>query len=214
MAGSDSNVVVAAFTEDQVAQLTGITKRQLRWWDAEEFFVPAIAYENRSIPYSRLYSFRDLVALKVLNALRNECKVPLKELKRVKDKLSHMGDDLWTQTTLYVHDKRVVFNNPETGMTEEVVSGQGVLQIALLIVAGNMKKAVDEMRNRGSEAVGKIIHQRGLLNNKPVLSGTRIQVRSIKAFADAGYTEEQILKEYPTLKPEDIRAAVSYSSAA
>lgn len=214
MARTDSNAVISAFTEEQVERLTGITKRQLRWWDAHEFFVPAIAHVDRGKPYSRLYAFSDLLALKVLNALRNECKVPLKELKRVKKKLSHMGEAVWTKTTLYVHNKTVAFVNPETGVTEEVVSGQGVLQIALKVVAGNMKKAVEEMRERGPNNVGKIARERGLLNSMPVVAGTRIPIRSIKAFADSGYSEEDILKEYPTLKAEDIRAALKYSSAA
>src|SRR5439155_14997477 len=142
--------------------------------------VPAIAYEDRSRPYSRLYSFRDLVSLKVLNALRNECKVPLQELRRVKEILAHLGDDLWTQTTLYVNNKRVAVENPATGMKEEVVTGQGVLQIALMIVAGNLRRAIDDMRERRADTVGKITQNRGLMNNRPVLAGTRIPVRSIK----------------------------------
>lgn len=214
MADADSNVVISAFTEEQVERLTGITKRQLRWWDNHEFFVPGLAYEVRSKPYSRLYSFRDLVALKVLNALRNEATIPLKELKRVKQKLTHMGDDVWTKTTLYVHNKTVAFVNPETGVTEEIVTGQGVLQIALQVVVGNMRKAVDDMRVRGPEIVGRITKQRGLLNNMPVVAGTRIPIRSIKAFAESGYSEEDILKEYPTLKVEDVRAALKYPTAA
>jgi uncharacterized protein (DUF433 family) len=214
MASPDSNVVISAFTEEQVERLTGITRRQLRWWDAQEFFVPAIAHEDRSKPYSRLYAFGDLVALKVLNALRNECKVPLKELKRVKETLSHMGEAVWTKTTLYVHDKKVAFVNPETGVTEEIVSGQGVLQIALQVVVSNMRKAVDDMRERGPEIVGQITKRRGLLNSMPVVAGTRIPIRSIKAFANSGYSEEDILKEYPTLKVEDVRAAIKYPSAA
>jgi uncharacterized protein (DUF433 family) len=206
--------IVAAFTEDQVTRLTGVSKRQLRWWDDRGFFPPAFAHEDRSEPYSRLYSFRDLVALRVLNALRNEHKVPLQELRRVKKRLSHMGDDLWTHTTLFVNNKKVAIRNPKSGMIEEVVGGQGVIRIALTVVASDMRKAVEALRERGPEAVGQITKQRGLLNGRPVFAGTRIPVGSVKAFAEAGYSEKQILREYPTLTIDDVRAAMIYPSAA
>jgi hypothetical protein len=83
----------------------------------------------------RLYSFRDIVSLK---ALRNEANVPLEHLREVKEKLIHLGDYIWAKTTLYVFNKRVVFDNPGTKEKEEVVSGQGVLQIPLQVVAENM----------------------------------------------------------------------------
>ena len=214
MVGPDSNIVLSAFTEAQAERLTGVSKRQLRIWDSQGFFVPSLANENRRLPYSRLYSFRDLVSLKVLNALRNDSKVPLSELKKVKATLTHMGDDVWSQTTLYVHDKRVAFLNPSSGVKEEVVSGQGLLQIVLQVVAGDMQKAVNNMRQRGEDVQGKIVQHRGLMHNRPVVAGTRIPVRSIKAFAEAGYKEEEILREYPSLTIEDVRAAIKHSDAA
>jgi uncharacterized protein (DUF433 family) len=206
--------IVAAFTEDQVTRLTGVSKRQLRWWDAQGFFLPALAHEDRSLPYSRLYSFRDLVALRVLSRLRNEHKVPLQELKRVKKALSHLGDAVWTHTTLFVNGKKVAIRNPKSGMIEEVVNGQGAIKIALTVVASDMRKAVDALRERTPETAGRITRERGLLNGRPVFAGTRIPVGSVKAFADAGYSEKEILREYPTLTIRDVRAAMKYPSAA
>src|SRR5262245_51472951 len=121
--------IISAFTEDQVSQLTGITLAQLRYWDRTKFFVPSLAGENRGQPYSRIYSFLDIVCLKILNVLRNEVGVPLPDLREVKEKLTHLGDDMWATTTLYVLDKKVVFHNPDTDNKEEIVSGQKILQI-------------------------------------------------------------------------------------
>lgn len=42
----ETDVVVSAFTEEQVSRLTGISHRQLRYWDSTKFFVPSLAYEN------------------------------------------------------------------------------------------------------------------------------------------------------------------------
>src|SRR5438045_9585157 len=104
--GTDDTNVVSAFTEDQVVHLTGISKRQLRYWDSTDFFTPGLAYKDRRAPYSRLYSFRDVVCLKVIHSIRNEIDVPLPHLREVKAKLAHLGDDLWSKTTLYVVTRR------------------------------------------------------------------------------------------------------------
>jgi uncharacterized protein (DUF433 family) len=204
-----------AFTEEQAEKLTGVSASQLRSWDRTGFFVPALANKNRSLPLSRLYSFRDLVCLKVLNALRNEANVSLQHLRSVKERLSHLGEDVWAKTTLYVLNKKVVFENPETQNKEEVVTGQGVLQIPLMIVTGDMRRAVDEMKKRDvSSLSGKIERIKGIAGNRPVIAGTRIPVSTIKAFADEGFSAEQIIEEYPTLTLEDIQAAIEYSEAA
>ena len=63
-------------------------------------------------------------------------------LRAVKERLSHLGDDLWAKTTLYILGKEGCFDNPETGEKEEALSGQGVLQFPLRVVTGNMEEAV------------------------------------------------------------------------
>jgi uncharacterized protein (DUF433 family) len=209
-----SSVVVSAFTEDHVERLTGVSQRQLRYWDRTGFFVPSLAYEDRRSPYSRLYSFRDVVSLKIVSALRNDANVPLPHLREVKEKLAHLGDDLWATTTLYVLNRRVIFDSPDMDRREEVVSGQVMLQIPLKVVSGNTEEAVKALRKREDAAIGKIERRKNVAHNQAVIAGTRIPVRSVKAFADAGYSVEQIQKEYPTLTAEDIQAAISFEAAA
>ena len=102
--------VVAAFTEAEVERLTGISQRQLRYWASDEFYIPSLKVEDKGLPTMRLYSFRDLLCLKVISALRNGSKIPLQELRRTKERLAHLGDDLWAKTTLYILGKRVVFD--------------------------------------------------------------------------------------------------------
>ena len=43
---------------------------------------------------------------------------------------------------------------------------------------------------------------------KPVIRGTRIPVELIVRMLGQGISEEEILKDYPHLQPEDIRAAL------
>lgn len=206
--------IIATFTEDQAERLAGISRRQLRYWDRTEFFIPSHAYENRSVALSRLYSFRDLVCLKILHALRNEAKVSLPHLREVKERLAHLGDDLWAKTTLYVLNRRVIFHNPESEAREEVVSGQAILEIPLKVVSGNMADAVRVLRQRDQVSIGKIERHKNVAHNQSVVAGTRIPVRSVQAFAAAGYSIDEIKKEYPTLTDEDIRAAIAHEAAA
>ncbi len=47
---------------------------------------------------------------------------------------------------------------------------------------------------------------------KPCIRGTRIWVSLILDFLANGMTMEEILAEYPSLKLEDIRAAIAYGA--
>ena len=213
MAKEFSNTVIAAFTEEQVVRLTGVSPRQLRYWATDKFYIPSIKMEELGFERLRLYGFRDLLCLKIINSLRNESRVSFPELRKTKERLSKLGDDMWAKVTLYVHRKKVVFYNPETGQNEEASSGQGVLAIPLQVVTGKMEDAVRAMRKRESAVLGKIdIKQSGVRN--PVIAGTRISVRTIKEFDQAGYSVAQIIAQYPSLTEDDIQAAVNYQEAA
>jgi DNA-binding transcriptional MerR regulator len=54
------------FTSNQVIELTGITARQLQWWDERGLVVPARQGRNR------LYSSDDLAEIAVLSELRRK----------------------------------------------------------------------------------------------------------------------------------------------
>ena len=51
-----------------------------------------------------------------------------------------------------------------------------------------------------------------VLVGKPVIKGTRISVEFLMGLLTNGWTHEQILQEYPHLKPEDIQAALHYAA--
>lgn len=214
MAALNSDVVVSAFTQDHVERLTGLSKTQLSYWDRTGFFAPTFAADNRRTAYSRIYSFRDIVCLQVLKTLRNDMGVSLPHLREVKDKLAHLGQDMWSKTTLYVVKKRVVFSDPETQKPIEIVSGQFVLEIPLKIVRDQIEVAVENLWQRRPEDLGQISKSRRVSHNSPVVAGTRVSVKSIKEFAEAGYSVEEIISEYPSLTAADVRAALGHRNAA
>ena len=48
---------------------------------------------------------------------------------------------------------------------------------------------------------------------KPCIRGTRITVYDILEYLAGGMSEDQILADFPSLKREDIRAALSFAAA-
>ncbi len=51
-----------------------------------------------------------------------------------------------------------------------------------------------------------------ICHGKACIKGTRIMVSVILDNLADGVCEEEILKSYPSLKPEDIKAAISYAA--
>jgi uncharacterized protein (DUF433 family) len=49
-------------------------------------------------------------------------------------------------------------------------------------------------------------------HGKPCIKGTRIMVSIVLDYLKAGESVETILREYPTLKEEDLRAAIGYAA--
>jgi uncharacterized protein (DUF433 family) len=50
-------------------------------------------------------------------------------------------------------------------------------------------------------------------SGKPCIKGTRITVYDILEYLAGGMTEDEILKDFPSLKREDIRAALAFAAA-
>jgi len=58
----------------------------------------------------------------------------------------------------------------------------------------------------------RIVIDPEVLSGKPVIKGTRIPVYLIIELLANGITEKEILRQYPALKKEDIKAALFYAS--
>lgn len=211
---SDLDNVIIAFSAEQVERLTGLTKARLLYWDRTGFFAPTYADDNRRLPYSRIYSFRDVVGLRTLYKLTEEFHVSLQHLRKVAEKLSHLSNNLWSSRVLYVLDKKVVFDETGAGRLREVLSNQYVNGLALNEVISDMQRAVDQLRQRRDDQIGQITRSRFVNRNAAVVAGTRIPISAIRDFAEAGYTTQQIIKEYPDLTERDIAAALVYRESA
>lgn len=57
---------------------------------------------------------------------------------------------------------------------------------------------------------GNITIDSDLCNGKPTIRGQRITVQTILEFLSAGESNEEILKQYPTLTQEDIKTCLAF----
>ena len=57
---------------------------------------------------------------------------------------------------------------------------------------------------------GRITITPDLCNGKPTIRGKRVTVQTILEFLSAGESEEEILKQYPSLEKEDIQACLAF----
>lgn len=206
---SDIETVVFAFSADNVIRLTGLTKSQLQYWDKLGFFPPQYASENRRSPYSRVYSFRDVVGLRTLSLLRNEHKISFQKVRKFAEQLANYDTSLWAESQVYVLMGEF-YVGPPSGEFAANVEGQLAPVIFLRSVIGEIRRGMDELRQRGPAQIGKISKNRFVARNAATIEGTRIPVATIKRYSKAGFSVSEILDEYPSLTEDDIRAALSY----
>ena len=206
--------IVGAFSEEQVSRLTGLSRAQLRRWNNSGFIRPEYsADDNPRKPFSRIYSFKDLLKLRVLNQLRNVYRVSMPELRAVEKVLAHMGDEKWASRKLWVHNRRIVFEEPESSKKREVASKQFVAEIALEVVTSDARRDILKLNRRDGDRVGKIEKRRQVHSSEPVFSGTRIPVSAVLGFLNAGYSDQKILDEFPDLESDDLRAARAHADS-
>jgi uncharacterized protein (DUF433 family) len=199
-----NNVVISAYSIDHAARVTGLSKTRLVRWDKLGFFSPEYLDENdRGNPYSRVYSFVDLVGLRTLAVLTEKYRIPQAELARAAAELKKRASRPWSEIPLAVVKKKVVF---DLNTTPRDTDGQHILKhIPLTQIAQEVKNRAADLRNRNSALHGSTERHKYIAHNAIVLAGTRIPVKAIESFIKAGYSDDEILKEYPSLTKTDIQ---------
>ena len=140
---SEITKIISAFSADQVVKLTGLTVRQLSYWGFAGIFSAPICSRRSSVPYPRIYSFKDVVGLRTLSVLKSEYyKCSLPHLREVAKKLSAYSETPWADLTLYVWKRKVYFK-PPTGKTEGVLDGQYLLL--------SIKSVTEDIRGKPSD---------------------------------------------------------------
>jgi len=132
------------FTAGEASKLTGVPYDRLDYWARSGFLKPGVT-GAKGKGSRRLYSFRDLVALRTAKELR-EMGVPLQTLRKVVGYLRRVKglENPLSEARLVVSGSEVLLVNGR----EELVSllgvpGQGVLQLVL-----DLPKVVEELREK------------------------------------------------------------------
>jgi len=59
----------------------------------------------------------------------------------------------------------------------------------------------------------RIVRDKGICGGEPVFKGTRVTLRTVLASLAGGDTVEEILADFPSLKAEDVQAAIAFAAA-
>ncbi len=202
--------VIRAFSAFHVIRLTGLSLRQLSYWDNTEFFSPYYASENRRSPFSRVYSFEDLVGLRVIAILRNDRKIPLQRLRKIAQELATYHSRPWSGLVLYVVGKDVFFKEPAAEQIRKVGHPQYIFTVALDAITTDMQSKADALRHRRAEQIGRVERHRNTVHNAWTIAGTRIPTKTVWRYHQAGYDIASIIRDYPQLTAADVSAAISH----
>jgi len=129
----------------QVCAIVGITYRQLDYWARTDLLRPSLA-EAQGSGTQRRYSYRDLVALKVIKNLL-DAGISLQTARKAIDYLrEHLGEDLGS-ASLVIDESRTVLARTGDDIVDLVRQGQGVLNIVPLgAVVQQIDAGVHELR--------------------------------------------------------------------
>ena len=141
----------AGFRGPQVCGIVGITYRQLDYWDRTGLSRPSLA-KARGSGSQRLYSYRDLLELKVIKQLLDGG-VNLRQARRAIECLREsVGEDLSSANLVIVAEGSVLMRTGEE-IIDLLRGGQGVFNVVPLAgVVGEVDAAILRIDNARTEA--------------------------------------------------------------
>lgn len=203
---SETEPLVSLFSAAQVRRLTGLSGRQLTYWDETDFFPPTHTGDPGE-RFGRVYSFEDLVGLRVIAIMRSH--VPLQELRRVGDwLLNHRGS--WAGRRFWIRGRRVYWDDDAGLRVGTQRPHQAEIPIEMDVVTEDMREEIAKLRKRAPDQVGKLEQRRYTVGHKMLIAGTRIPTRTVWELYRAGYEPAAIQKEFPRLTNRDIEAALEW----
>lgn len=126
------------YSGHQAAEIVGITYRQLDYWARTDLVRPSLR-DAAGSGSRRLYSYRDLLELRVIKTLL-DAGLKLESVRRVFSYLrENLGEDI-TTANLVIQGSTSVVIQTDGELVDLVKKGQGVLNILAL---GSVKEEVD-----------------------------------------------------------------------
>ena len=131
-----------SFTAQQASALTGCTAHQLRYWDTKNLVVPSIQGSGGRPGRRRLYSFRDLVALRVVKSLLDNG-MSVQRVRRAWDYLRRTASmDEHLASVKLVTDGQTIFRVAQN--EDELLDALRDGQLAFFVAINEITKSVEE----------------------------------------------------------------------
>ncbi len=119
------------FRGPQVCSIVGITYRQLDYWARTNLIRPSIA-DARGSGTQRLYSYRDLVELKVIKSFLDAGMALQKARRAIEYLRDHLGEDIASASLVLNGADSVLLARDSGELVDLVRQGQGVLSVVPL----------------------------------------------------------------------------------
>lgn len=200
---------ILALDSERASGLTGIPRSTLTHWENRGVFKASYVDPNPRAPNRRIYSFRDIVSLRALAVIRRDAKVSFRDVLEASAYLSKFYESPWSDLKFGLASGKLVFWNPERKAWSGA-SGQQVLELNVEGIPEEIRRSIPDALARDPSHYGVITTNRYVQHNRPIIAGTRIPTESVWSLHRSGYTEDQILDEYPHLTVEDVRAALDF----
>ncbi len=138
------------FRVPDVCRIVGISYRQLDYWARTELVTPSVR-DAKGSGTQRLYSFQDLVTLRVIKQLL-DTGIALQKVRAAVEYLRDVGEPP-AGTTLFSDGKNVYARSPEA-VVDLLRKGQGVFAIAVDKVWSDLEGSLAKKRSGRAAAGG------------------------------------------------------------
>ncbi|CAN5766387.1 hypothetical protein BH18ACT15_BH18ACT15_11530 [soil metagenome] len=144
------------FRGPQACKVVGITYRQLDYWTRTKLVAPSVRGATGS-GTQRLYSFNDLLQLKVIKSL-TDAGASLQKVRQAIDYVRDNLDDNWSQLTIVADGGGVYACTSDAQVVDLLRSGQGVLGAVVAVdrVREQLSGALRELRPSTETAAGEV----------------------------------------------------------
>jgi uncharacterized protein (DUF433 family) len=200
-----------AYPAPRAAALSGVPATTLYDWARKGIVVPSVSLERE-----RLWSYADLMALRIVSWLRRpKAAAPASPMPRVRRALQRIEDeglDLWDPqasdggagSPIYVDGRGRVYVAAVDGVVDD--AGGSLLDLGLDLLG-----PFDHGPGRGPDLRRPRPHLAivpGRCAGEPHLVGTRVTTPVVAALADRGFDDDAIARLYPACDPVALREAV------
>jgi uncharacterized protein (DUF433 family) len=192
-------------TKQRAAQIIGISIERLDRWTTYELVSPRKIGPDGHRTYTT-FGLEDLVQGRIVRHIEDKG-VSLRRIKQAVINAICAEHPRPLTSMEWGHDAgRIYVRLHDEDWTDGLRPGQGVLTEMI-----NIEQIREEARKaavgRDPETVGQIVTVRGTKRGALVFAGTRIPVEAIRSYLAEGYSDGEILEDYPDLEPDDLESA-------